>query len=401
MAIPAKCGNSNGSATVSVNGGTPVYTYNWNTPSPQNTSAVSGLSANTWNCNITDANGCIVTQSVVITDAPGPQITATSYTSPLCFGQSNGAMGLTFSQGSAPFNVVWSNPSASTTETVTGIVAGVYTATVTDNFGCVASAMVNVTQPNPLVLNMIPTQTVCFGQSIQVYATAGGGTQPYSYSWNPSSLIGGGPHTVSLTTSGGFTASVQDAHGCPAAAQSAQVFVKPPLTVNGGLTRHCEGTQVTLTPAFTSPGNGGPYNYQWSDGSSGANLNMTAVYQSTNTSFWVIVKDGCSSPDAVATFSLKVDPLPSITFDADYMKGCAPLNVVLNAVTSCSNPTFMWGTNNEFYTGNPVKIRYDSAGLYSVSLSVTSPEGCVKQMNAIDFIEVYLDPLPILLQILP
>jgi gliding motility-associated-like protein len=392
-AIPAKCGNSNGSATVTVNGGTPVYTYNWNTPSPQNTQAISGLSANVWNCNITDANGCVITQSVTITDAPGPQITATSYTSPLCFGQSNGAMGLTFSQGSAPFSVVWSNPSASTTETVTGVVAGVYTATVTDNFGCIASAMVNVTQPSPLVLNMVPTQTVCFGQTIQVYATAGGGTQPYSYSWNPSTLIGGGPHTVSLTASGGFTASAQDANGCPAAAQSAFVFVKPPLTVNGGLTRHCEGTEVSLTPVFTSPGNGGPYTYQWNDGSSGPSLNMTAVYQSTNTTYWVIIKDGCTSPDAVATFSLKVDPLPAISFAADNVKGCAPLNVVLNAVTSCSNPSFMWTSNNESYTSNPVKITYEDAGVYSLSLTVTSPEGCTKAVNAINYIEVYPTPV--------
>ncbi|HRD40925.1 MAG TPA: hypothetical protein PLC65_20015, partial [Bacteroidia bacterium] len=76
-----------------------------------------------------------------------------TFTAPLCFGQQNGSMAINFSSGTAPYTFIWNNPSASTTQTVNGVGAGVYSATVTDVYGCTASGVVNVTQPNILLLN--------------------------------------------------------------------------------------------------------------------------------------------------------------------------------------------------------------------------------------------------------
>jgi gliding motility-associated-like protein len=389
---PATCGMANGSASVTVTGGTQAYTYNWNTPTPQNSPLISGISANTWNCNITDANGCIITQSIAIADAPGPQITATSFTSPLCFGQMNGSMGLSFTQGTAPFNIIWNNPSASATPTVNGIGAGVYSATVTDSYGCADVAIVNVTQPNPLVLNISPTQTICFGQSTQVYAASGGGIQPYSYTWSPAAFSGPGPHSVTLTANAAYSVTASDANGCATSAQNSYVFVNPPLTASGTSMRQCEGKQVSFTPNFSSPGNGGPYTYQWSNGSTGPSLNLTASYQSTVNTYWVIIKDGCTSPNSVATFSLSVDPLPSLNFAADDAKGCQPLSVLFTATSSCANPIFSWNTDDGHYTGSAVNVTYNTPGVHSVSLSVTSPEGCTQAAFAPNYIEVYPNP---------
>ncbi|HRD39030.1 MAG TPA: hypothetical protein PLC65_10395, partial [Bacteroidia bacterium] len=88
--------------------------------------------------------------------------------------QQNGAMSITFTSGTAPYTFNWNNPSASTTQTVNGVGAGVYSATVTDAYGCTVSGVVNVIQPNQLLLNVSANQTICYGQSAQIFAAGSG-----------------------------------------------------------------------------------------------------------------------------------------------------------------------------------------------------------------------------------
>jgi len=53
---------------------------------------------------------------------------------------------------------------------VNGVGAGVYSATVTDAYGCAATGVVNVTQPNILLLTVNADPTICYGQQTQIYA---------------------------------------------------------------------------------------------------------------------------------------------------------------------------------------------------------------------------------------
>ncbi|MNX41787.1 hypothetical protein D3C86_721950 [compost metagenome] len=71
----SNAGGANGSATVSVTGGTGTYTYSWS-PSGGTAATASGLTAGTYTCTITDANLCSttktfsITQPVVLTGFP-------------------------------------------------------------------------------------------------------------------------------------------------------------------------------------------------------------------------------------------------------------------------------------------------------------------------------------------
>jgi hypothetical protein len=58
-------GGNDGTATVSGTGGTPGYTYAWSS-NPSTAPTATGLSAGTYICSVTDANNCIATQTVVI-----------------------------------------------------------------------------------------------------------------------------------------------------------------------------------------------------------------------------------------------------------------------------------------------------------------------------------------------
>ena len=61
-------GASNGTATVTVAGGTPPYTYTWQTTPPQNTQTITGLMAGTYTCTVYDAHGCIKQISILVTE---------------------------------------------------------------------------------------------------------------------------------------------------------------------------------------------------------------------------------------------------------------------------------------------------------------------------------------------
>src|SRR5204862_3667924 len=59
-------GGATGSATVAVTGGTPGYTYSWNTTPVQTTATATGLVVGSYLVTVTDANSCTTTAPVTI-----------------------------------------------------------------------------------------------------------------------------------------------------------------------------------------------------------------------------------------------------------------------------------------------------------------------------------------------
>jgi PKD repeat protein len=73
-------GNCDGNATVSATGGTPPYTYLWNTSPVQTTSIATGLCAGSFSVTVTDNVGDSITSSVLINESSGP-LPAAEFTS--------------------------------------------------------------------------------------------------------------------------------------------------------------------------------------------------------------------------------------------------------------------------------------------------------------------------------
>jgi PKD repeat protein len=134
-ATDALCFDSNdGSAAITYQNGVGPFTQIWDDASAQTTQTATNLVPGTYNVTVTDDNGCIATGSAAINAPTEIFITGiVTYDN----GTSNGAVDATITGGTTPFytSTSWSN--SATTEDISGVVAGLYTLTVTDTNGCV------------------------------------------------------------------------------------------------------------------------------------------------------------------------------------------------------------------------------------------------------------------------
>jgi hypothetical protein len=173
----ANCNQANGCATITVSGGAPPYVENWSTGATG--TVICNVSAGTYTVNITDANNCTQTLAATIPNLSGPTLTISSFTNVSCFGGTNGGATALAAAGTGTYSYSWSN--GITVPVATNLIAGVYTASVTDQAGCIASASVSITEPTALTVNIVPTQPKCFGALNGGGAAAAvGGTPSYS-----------------------------------------------------------------------------------------------------------------------------------------------------------------------------------------------------------------------------
>ncbi|MBC7694237.1 MAG: gliding motility-associated C-terminal domain-containing protein [Burkholderiales bacterium] len=381
--LPAKCGLTNGSSTVTVGGGTPSYTLNWNTAPAQQGSIASNMApGSNWQCVITDLNGCSITQTVNVNNAPSPIFSSPVVTKPSCFGMSNGDITVNYTSGTGPYTVIWSSPISQTTtasvltQSIAGIAQGAYTATLTDVNGCATSQLISVTQPGKLILMVSPDVTICYGQSTQLSVSGQSGSPAYTYTWTPNSFTGGGPHTVNPTTMTSYNVMVGDTKGCTDGPKVITINVTPLLSIAGRSVTICDGGSAIFTPTITSPGNGGAYSYTWSPAAGNVNSIMPtgqALTAATTVTYALIVSDGCTLPYASTVFTLVTNPLPTVTFTASTVEACAPANIDFMATPGSSgNYSYSWISDNKDQMGttNPLTYNYALADTFSVKLVI-------------------------------
>ena len=115
------------------------------------TQNLNNLIAGTYIVVVTDANGCTDSDTLTLTEPPTPLALALDSTDVSCFSGNDGQLDLTVTGGTAGFTYSWNDPSATTSEDVSGLSVGLYTVNVTDANGCTSSASGNIVNP-PLAL---------------------------------------------------------------------------------------------------------------------------------------------------------------------------------------------------------------------------------------------------------
>lgn len=122
-------GAADGAISVAVTGGTPPYSYRWNTG--QTTKDLTGLTAGAYMLRVLDNNSGVVEQTFVLAQpAAVPLDLAFTSSAVTRFGGNDGSASVAVSGGSAPYGFLWSN--GETTAELTGLTSGFYAVTVTD-----------------------------------------------------------------------------------------------------------------------------------------------------------------------------------------------------------------------------------------------------------------------------
>lgn len=254
-------GAQNGTASLSVTGGTSPYTYLWHSCGCTS-SGINGLAAGSYSSTVTDQNGCSVSQNIIIGQPTALTFSISTSTNVSCKGGNNGQAGTSVSGGTAPYTYLWNTVPLQNMPTATGLSAGIYLATVTDSHGCFSNAAVNISEPPSLVTSITSTPAKCFGTGTgSAGVTAGGGTPAYSYAWSNMQVTS----AMSNLTAGNYSVVVTDANGCTAVNA---VTVSQPALLTSSVTISnvsCYGGNNGIASVSVTGGTF-PYSYLWSNG---------------------------------------------------------------------------------------------------------------------------------------
>ena len=201
-------GASTGAIDLTVNGGTPGYTYLWsNNATSQD---IQALAQGTYSVLVTDQHGCVDSLMVNVTQPQAPLMAMPNITNAPCFGLNGGAIDLNVAGGTTPYSYFWS--SGDTLQDIDSLPAGQYTVVVSDANNCATTLIINVTQPqSAMSLNPVLVQPSCFGYANgSISALVNGGTAPYTYLWSNNATT----NSIINLSSQNYTVTVTDANGC-------------------------------------------------------------------------------------------------------------------------------------------------------------------------------------------
>ena len=256
-------GTSTGTISIAGAGGTAPYAYLW--PSiPSTLAIVPNVPIGTYTSITTDANGCVIGNSVTVTE-PTQLVATITTTNASCGGVCDGAFNVSASGGASAYT--FSNGFGPISSNNINQCAGTQTIIITDANNCVFMNAVTITQSAPLIASVSSqTNVTCFGQCDGSVSTiVNGGTTPYMYSWSSGQVT----PTVQNLCSGTYTFQVTDINGC-SATSSVSITEPTQLTIYDIANLSCVG-QATISAI----GLGGTPGYSY-------NLNGSA-YQSSGT----------------------------------------------------------------------------------------------------------------------
>jgi len=356
-------GLTDGSATATAAGGTPMYNYEWD--NGETTATATALSPGPHTVSVTDADNTTVSESVIIPDATALQGSITILADNTCAGGSDGSLSVTASGGTGTLDFLWST--GSTAQQIDNLSAGTYTVLITDDNGCTLELLETINEGINLVVNLVDTTDPTCSDSSDgsISMEAVGGTPPFTYQWN-TTLGFSFEGLLSEIPAGTYEVTVTDANGC-SATQTATLASPSPLLVDiSNVTNEtCAGAndgtaQVSVT------GGTGSYSYNWSTGD-----NTQAIFGLSPGIYSVTVNDeqGCGTE---AEVEILVGTTVFANINVDQQPSCGDENGILTASsTGGTDPVqYLWNNGENSQT-----IDMLAGGIYSVT--ATDANGCI------------------------
>ncbi|MBC7863212.1 MAG: gliding motility-associated C-terminal domain-containing protein [Bacteroidia bacterium] len=388
------CAGSN--LNLTGNGG-PSYT--WTGPNAFNSAVqnppilgVTTAATGIYTLSITNAAGCTATVTTNVTINPIPVLVVNS-NSPVC---NNGTINITANGGTA---YAWTGPngyiSAVQNPSIPNAVqnmSGVYTVIATGVGTCTATANVNVLVYPPVSIVAGADVTICAGLNANLTSVPAGGDGSYTYLWTPGGAITNNT-TVSPAITTTYTVTVTSCGENATDNVIVTVNPTPVLSITPDTTSGCAPLCVTFTGASVPASvdcdwvfsNGQISNNNCvtqicfpNAGQYGADLTVTDINGCTNT---------LSAPNIITVFPVPTAAFSSTPTPADIFDPTIYFTDLSYGAT-ITNWTWNFGDplSNTSAQQNP-SFNYGNAGIYTVTLTVTSVDGCVDDVYSTVVVE--------------
>ena len=200
-------GLQNGTINLNViNGGIAPYQYSDDNGSTyQTASTFYNLAPGTYSFSVLDVNGCTNNIDATITE-PFLLSIDINQTYISCYGDCDASATAMVSNGTQPYFYLWNDTNSQITQTATALCSGSYNVTVTDLNGCIATELITINNPLPLIINI-------FQYDDMLEATSG--FDAYQWLDNQLNPINGETSNQFYPQSPGeYSVEVSDSNGC-------------------------------------------------------------------------------------------------------------------------------------------------------------------------------------------
>lgn len=174
-------GESNGMLNAQVSGGTGDYVYQWSTNA--NTEAITQLPIGDYTLTVTDENDCLLSETMTITQPPELFINPGDIIDNICFDYSDGQINVLGMGGTPPYEYSIDGEVFQVSTNFSNLHAGTYTLSILDVNGCDDITEATVEQPEELIVDAGPDQTIELGYETTGMAIAN--EFPVNFSWSP------------------------------------------------------------------------------------------------------------------------------------------------------------------------------------------------------------------------
>ena len=360
----ATCGLDNGSAEVSVGGGTGNLNINWSHDNNLNSTTATNLTADDYIVTVFDENNCVDTVTFTIINFASPTLLESSNVSASC-GQNDGSASVNAIGGTGNLTYSWSHDTNLNSTTATDLTAGVYTVTVFDENNCEATLDINVNNADGPILEVISSVNETCEQSngsINVAITNG---IDVVFSWSHDAALNS--ENAENLAAGEYSVTATDANNCEAVQTVTIENIASP-TIDEVLTTdaNCGDATGQATVLFTG-GNGSNFTFSWSHDSS---LNSEMSENLAAGSYTVTLSD---ENNCEATFDFEITETAALTLEIASVNDatCGEDNGNITVSTLANNVVYEWSHDENLNSETADNL---AAGDYSVT--VTDENGC-------------------------
>ena len=379
-------GAAQGTATVTVVGGTSPYLYAWNSSPSQTTSTAVNLAAGSYQVTVTDDNGCVITATATVgfVISCNPISSFTSSSTNICVG---GTVSFTNSStNSTSYNWLDNMISFATVMDAsrTFNTAGAYTISLVAIDGScddTSSVIITVTSPPTISTASSTDASACGINDGSIIITANGGTPPLLYSIDGGTTFVSSGGFVGLAT-GNYTVAVSDVNNCAVIGSTLTISAPGGPTANAGVDATvCEGDTYTMSGAM----GGSASSITWTTSSTGffddPSL-ITAIYTPSagdilagSVTLTITTDDpagSCIAASDVMVLTISMNPTkPNISLAG-------------NTLSSDMSTSYQWFFNGDTIQGETGQFYVATqSGFYTVTIS--DMNGCSATSDAFGF----------------